>query len=50
MGGWNFHQDAEGKVVMDHRLTDVQNRDLVLGKNVGQAGGQTRLILAGNID
>ena len=50
MGGWDFYQDAQGQVVMDYRLADIQDRDLILGKYVGQAGGQTRLILAGNID
>ncbi len=35
IGGRYFHQDAQRQVIMDHRLADIQNHDLILGQDIG---------------
>ena len=46
----NFDQDAEGQKVVNHRLAHVEDGDVVFGQGLGQAGGQARLVFAGDVD
>jgi hypothetical protein len=35
---------------VNHRLAHVEDGDVVFGQGLGQAGGQARLVFAGDVD
>jgi len=46
----NHGQNAEIEVIVDHRLTNIQNICAVLVEYPGDSAGNTRLVFSGNID
>ena len=50
LGVRNFHQDAEGQGVMDHRLANIENIHAAPGEDASDGCGKTRTVLTGDVD
>ncbi len=46
----HFHQDAQRQGVVDHRLADIQNIQVVAGQNAGKGRGEAGPVVAGHLD
>ena len=46
----NLHQQAQREIVVDDRLADVQDVDVMLGQHRGQFGKQAAPVFAGHVD
>ena len=40
---------AQGEVIMNHRLADIQDIDPVTGQHIGKSSGKTGMVFAGDV-
>ena len=50
VGPAQFHQQPQGQGVVNHRLADIQHRNIVLGQYARELRGDTRPVAAGDVD